>query len=74
MENQSNQKYIVDNNGIRKKVRRVRCNECQACLSADCRKCTFCKDMKKYGGPGTMKQTCKQVTVFITMIKFLLPS
>ena len=60
MENQSNQKYIVDNNGIRKKVRRVRCNECQACLSADCRKCTFCKDMKKYGGPCTMKQTCKQ--------------
>ena len=57
-------KFVVDEHGIRKKTRRVRCNECQACLSTDCRKCTFCKDMKKYGGPGRMKQTCQEVTIF----------
>ena len=38
--------------------RRVRCKQCEACLSEDCRTCTFCRDMKKYGGPGTLKQSC----------------
>ncbi|XP_076818883.1 lysine-specific demethylase 2A-like [Clavelina lepadiformis] len=40
------------------RVRRVRCKQCEACLSDDCRSCVFCRDMRKYGGPGTMKQTC----------------
>ncbi|XP_045134294.1 lysine-specific demethylase 2A-like [Portunus trituberculatus] len=39
--------------------RRVRCKLCESCLREDCRKCGFCLDMVKYGGPGTMKQTCK---------------
>lgn len=36
-----------------------RCGECVACLrEIDCRKCRFCKDMPKYGGPGRMRQKC----------------
>ncbi len=36
-----------------------RCGECVACLTeTDCRKCRFCKDMPKYGGPGRMRQKC----------------
>ena len=42
-----------------KRIRRVRCKQCEACRREDCRTCVFCKDMKKYGGPGTMKQTCQ---------------
>uniref|UniRef100_A0A6F9DEY7 [histone H3]-dimethyl-L-lysine(36) demethylase n=1 Tax=Phallusia mammillata TaxID=59560 RepID=A0A6F9DEY7_9ASCI len=40
------------------RVRRVRCKQCEACLRDDCMECAFCKDMRKHGGPGTMKQTC----------------
>ena len=40
------------------RVRRVRCKQCDACLRDDCRECVFCRDMRKHGGPGTMKQTC----------------
>ncbi|XP_022085617.1 lysine-specific demethylase 2A-like isoform X2 [Acanthaster planci] len=43
-------------NGIRR--RRTRCRKCENCLSQDCRNCHFCRDMKKYGGPGRMKQSC----------------
>ncbi|XP_042220286.1 uncharacterized protein LOC121865035 isoform X3 [Homarus americanus] len=39
--------------------RRVRCKFCESCLREDCKKCVYCLDMVKYGGPGTMKQTCK---------------
>ena len=42
--------------GIRR--RRVRCKKCEPCTRTDCRLCSFCKDMKKYGGPGRMKQSC----------------
>lgn len=38
--------------------RRTRCKKCAACLRADCGDCHFCKDMKKFGGPGRMKQSC----------------
>ena len=39
---------------------RRRCNKCVNCLKPDCRKCTNCLDMKKYGGPGRMKQSCEE--------------
>ncbi|XP_029823949.2 lysine-specific demethylase 2B isoform X2 [Ixodes scapularis] len=45
-----------DKNGARR--RRTRCKKCEACLRADCGDCHFCKDMKKFGGPGRMKQSC----------------
>jgi len=42
-----------------KKLRKPkRCYECDTCKIPDCRKCLFCKDMKKYGGKGFKKQAC----------------
>ncbi|KAK3599372.1 hypothetical protein CHS0354_036378 [Potamilus streckersoni] len=38
--------------------RRTRCKKCEPCTRTDCGECNFCKDMKKYGGPGRMKQSC----------------
>jgi len=38
--------------------RRTRCKKCEACTRTECGECNFCKDMKKFGGPGRMKQTC----------------
>ncbi|KAG5263503.1 hypothetical protein AALO_G00265540 [Alosa alosa] len=38
--------------------RRVRCKRCEACLRRECGDCIFCRDMKKFGGPGRLKQTC----------------
>ncbi|XP_041941511.1 F-box/LRR-repeat protein 19 isoform X1 [Alosa sapidissima] len=38
--------------------RRTRCRRCQACQRTECGECHFCKDMKKFGGPGRMKQSC----------------
>uniref|UniRef100_UPI00358FCE41 lysine-specific demethylase 2B-like n=1 Tax=Myxine glutinosa TaxID=7769 RepID=UPI00358FCE41 len=40
--------------------RRTRCRRCEACVRSECGECTFCKDMKKFGGPGKMKQSCIQ--------------
>jgi hypothetical protein len=39
--------------------RGVRCMECPACLRKDdCAKCEYCRDKKKFGGPGIKKQAC----------------
>ncbi|XP_008109474.1 lysine-specific demethylase 2A isoform X1 [Anolis carolinensis] len=38
--------------------RRVRCRKCKACLQGECGMCHYCRDMKKFGGPGRMKQSC----------------
>ncbi|XP_069634096.1 LOW QUALITY PROTEIN: F-box/LRR-repeat protein 19-like, partial [Haliaeetus albicilla] len=38
--------------------RRTRCRRCRACLRSECGECHFCRDMKKFGGPGRMKQSC----------------
>ena len=35
-----------------------RCGSCQGCLAKDCKTCKFCRDKKKYGGPGKLKQCC----------------
>ncbi|XP_053553075.1 lysine-specific demethylase 2A isoform X2 [Bombina bombina] len=40
--------------------RRVRCRKCQSCVQRECGTCHYCKDMKKFGGPGRMKQSCVQ--------------
>ncbi|MEE6528577.1 hypothetical protein FKM82_031066 [Ascaphus truei] len=47
---------ISSSSGARR--RRVRCRKCQACLQRECGACHYCKDMKKFGGPGRMKQSC----------------
>jgi len=42
-----------------KRPKRInRCFKCENCMAPDCRKCLYCKDMKKYGGRGTKKQSC----------------
>ena len=46
-------------NVAKQRHRRVRCKICEPCTRPDCRQCVFCNDMVKYGGNGTMKQTCK---------------
>ncbi|XP_046904190.1 lysine-specific demethylase 2A [Hypomesus transpacificus] len=38
--------------------RRVRCKRCAACLRTECGDCTYCHDMRKFGGPGRMKKSC----------------
>lgn len=38
--------------------RRVRCRKCKACVQGECGVCHYCRDMKKFGGPGRMKQSC----------------
>lgn len=35
-----------------------RCKRCEACMRPECGECNFCRDMKKFGGPGKLKQTC----------------
>ena len=42
-----------------RRSRNPRCMKCSACKLPDCRKCRFCLDMKKYGGPGVKKQSCE---------------
>lgn len=42
------------------KKKRAACGHCQQCEAADCRECSACKDMVKYGGPGTSKQKCEK--------------
>lgn len=37
-----------------------RCGSCQGCLAKDCMVCKFCRDKKKYGGPGKLKQCCEK--------------
>ncbi|UYV65445.1 KDM2A [Cordylochernes scorpioides] len=39
--------------------RRTRCKKCEPCQRNDCEECNFCRDMKKFGGPGRMKQSCR---------------
>jgi len=49
--------------GLKMKPKRTRrCFKCEACVKPDCRKCVNCKDMKKYGGKGTKKQSCIERT------------
>ncbi|XP_067931367.1 uncharacterized protein [Watersipora subatra] len=39
--------------------RRSRCRNCKGCLlKKDCGRCHYCRDMKKFGGLGNMKQCC----------------
>ena len=43
-----------------KTYKRVKsCKQCENCLRPDCRTCQYCKDSKKYGGPGNLKKACK---------------
>lgn len=42
------------------KRRSRRCGKCTSCRRTnDCRKCDYCKDSRKYGGPGKLRQKCR---------------
>ena len=41
-------------------LRRHPCKECDNCLVKDCRRCVFCRDKAKYGGPNIKKQRCER--------------
>ena len=45
--------------GSSKKAKKKRCGKCEACLQEDCRVCSFCLDMPRYGGPNIRKRGCK---------------
>ncbi|KAM9329343.1 lysine-specific demethylase 2B [Gastrophryne carolinensis] len=51
-------KLSTNRNSSGARRRRTRCRKCEACLRTECGECHFCKDMKKFGGPGRMKQSC----------------
>ena len=35
------------------------CGNCKLCLMDDCEKCVFCRDKRKFGGPGKLKKRCE---------------
>ena len=39
-------------------VIKKKCGICVNCMKNNCRNCVYCKDMKKYGGSGKLKQSC----------------
>ena len=41
-------------------IRKKRCGQCHGCTLPDCAKCSYCKDMRKFGGPGRKKKGCIQ--------------
>ena len=38
------------------------CGTCTGCTREDCGSCLFCRDKKKFGGPGKKKKACTQWT------------
>lgn len=36
----------------------MRCKRCKACRRSECGDCAYCRDMKKFGGPGRLKKSC----------------
>ena len=41
------------------RTRRKGCGKCEGCLCPnDCRRCKYCKDMKRYGGRGKLRRRC----------------
>lgn len=53
--NLQKQTDILATLGIRK---RQRYGTCDGCQMQDCGKCSHCRDMIKFGGPGKKKQAC----------------
>jgi hypothetical protein len=43
---------------VNSKEKLERCGKCSPCKMEDCGECEACKDKKKFGGTGTLKQSC----------------
>ena len=47
----------------------TRCGECSGCLQPNCKRCDFCRDMKRFGGEGKLRKACmKRVCVKSTKL------
>ena len=53
-------KYDGATNLSTRKSRKLSCGKCEACRTPNCGICIYCKDIKKFGGPGKMNQACKE--------------
>ena len=52
------QSHLQQSAPVRKRTSNM-CGDCDGCLrEGDCGRCRFCKDMRKFGGPGRLKQKC----------------
>lgn len=52
--------------------KKKRCGRCQECRMPDCGTCKFCRDKKKFGGPGKLKKSC--VKRHCTMLHEIVPN
>ena len=48
--------------------KKMRCGVCEACQRPNCGKCPNCKDMPKFGGKGTKRQSCRQRVCVLTLL------
>ena len=52
--------------------KKKRCGRCQERRMPDCGTCKFCRDKKKFGGPGKLKKSC--VKRHCTMLNETVPN
>ena len=45
--------------------------QCKGCQSVDCGVCVFCKDKKKFGGPGKMKRLALRDHVLLCVKRYI---
>ncbi|XP_019855853.1 PREDICTED: uncharacterized protein LOC109584529 [Amphimedon queenslandica] len=49
-----------NNREVKKPIKRRKCMECVGCKTTlDCGTCKYCKDKRKFGGPGIQKKGCQ---------------
>ena len=48
------------NSGNRNRCARNDPQKCANCAKPDCGKCSSCRDMTRFGGPGKLKERCRQ--------------
>ena len=51
-------KEFLEKARVSNKLRAVACKVCEPCRRENCGACKYCKDMKRFGGKGVLKQKC----------------